>query len=133
MEVSWKPEGYHSITPYLIVNGADRLIDFLREVFDADLVDRHVDENGEVRHASCRLGDSVVELSGGSNEKFPPMRNALHVYVEDADATYVRALKAGARSLYPPQDHDYGERSGGVEDAFGNHWYIATWARKGQE
>lgn len=133
MKAPWKPEGYNSVTPYLIVNGADRLIDFLKEVFDAELIDRHADENGDVRHASCRLGDSIVELSGGLNKSFPPMRNALHVYVEDADTTYVRALKAGARSLYPPQDHDYGERSGGVEDPLGNHWYIATWAGKGQE
>lgn len=133
MAASWQPKGYYSVTPYLIVHGADHLIDFLREVFDAELVERHVDEHGDVRHAAIRLGDSVVELGGGSNEKFPPMRNALHVYVEDADATYARALQAGARSLYPPQDHDYGERSGGVEDPFGNHWYIATWAAKGQE
>lgn len=132
MTATWKPEGYRSVTPYLIVNGADRLIDFLREVFDAELLERHTDENGIVRHAACRVGDSIVELGGGSNDQFPPMRNALHVYVEDADAVYARALKAGAHSLYPPQDHDYGERSGGVEDPFGNHWYIATWTGKGQ-
>lgn len=128
---AWKREGYRSVTPYLIANEADRLIDFMKETFGAELLERHADENGVVRHASCRIGDSIVELGGSGDEKFPSMRNALHVYVEDADAAYDRAIRAGARSLYPPQDHDYGERSGGVEDPFGNHWYIATWTNNG--
>ncbi|MDG0790550.1 VOC family protein [Cohnella ginsengisoli] len=130
MEQAWKPPGFNSVNPYLIVREADRLIDFLTEAFDARLIERHTDETGAVRHAACRLGDSIVELSGGVNESFPPTRCALHVYVEDTDATYTKALNAGAKPLYPPQDHDYGERSGGVEDDFGNHWYIATFGKK---
>lgn len=126
MAKAHKPEGYSTVTPYLIASDADRLIEFLKTGFDAEELERYTRPDGSVQHAACRIGDSVVEIGGGTNEQFPPMRNALHLFVKDADEMYRRALLAGARSLYEPQNHDYGERSGGVEDPCGNHWYIAT-------
>jgi len=126
MAAPYKPQGYSTVTPYFIVAGADRFIEFLRNGFDAEELERHTRPDGSIQHAACRIGDSIIEIGGGTNEDFPPMNNAIHLFVEDADEVYNRALKAGARSLYEPQNHDYGERSGGVEDPFGNHWYIAT-------
>src|SRR5690606_21937014 len=111
---------------YLIAKGADKLIDFLKQVFDAEELERHCRPDGSIQHAACRIGDSIIEIGGGSNEEFPPMQNALHIYVKNTDDVYKQALAAGAKSLYEPQDHDYGERSCGIEDPSGNHWYIAT-------
>ena len=126
MNNHYKPEGYSTVTPYIIVAEADRFIEFVKSCFDAEELERNTRPDGSIQHAACRIGDAIIEIGGGTNQDFPPMRNALHVFVKDADEVYNRALRAGARSLYEPQDHDYGERSGGVEDPFGNHWYIAT-------
>ncbi|WP_127579434.1 VOC family protein [Paenibacillus koleovorans] len=126
MTKSYKPEGFTAVTPYFIVAGADKFIDFLKEAFDAEELERGTRPDGSIQHATCRIGDAVVELGGGTNPDFPPMKLAIHLFVPDADEVYKRALQAGARSLYEPQTHDYGERSGGVEDPFGNQWYIAT-------
>ena len=118
------PEGFHSVTPYLTVQGADRLIDFMKDVFGAEEVIRSVRPEGGIAHAAVRLGDSMIELSEFTGE-WGPSPCALHVYVQDPDAAYSRALEAGAVSLYAPADHEYGERSGGVRDHAGNNWYIA--------
>ena len=126
MTKSFKPNGYHSVNPYLITKDANRLVEFLKQAFYAEELERDERPDGTMVHVTCRIGDSMIGIGGSSNEKFPPMKNALHVYVENADEVYERALQAGAHSLYEPQDHEYGERSGGVEDPSGNHWYIAT-------
>lgn len=126
MTTSYRPQGYSTVTPYFIVAGADRFIEFLKNCFDAEELEKHTRPDGSIQHAALRIGDSIIEIGGGTNKDFPPMKSAVHLFVEDADELYNRALQAGARSLYEPQDHDYGERSGGVEDPFGNHWYIAT-------
>ncbi len=127
MTTTYKPHGYSAVTPYFIVAGAERFIEFLKDCFDAEELERHIRPDGSIQHAACRIEDSILEIGGGTNKDFPPMKNAIHLFVKDADEVYQRALKAGARSLYEPQNHDYGERSGGVEDPFGNHWYIATY------
>jgi PhnB protein len=125
MSTPYRPEGFHTVTPYLIVPDAARLIQFLVRAFDAqELVVVH-DDAGKIRHAGFRVGDSVVEL-GDANPEWKPMTAGLHVYVEDADAAYHKAIAAGATSLYEPADMPYGERSGGVMDPAGNHWYLAT-------
>ena len=125
MSTNYKPPGYSTATPYFIVSGAEQFIDFLMNVFDAEELERSTHPDGSIQHAACRIGDSIVEIGGGSNKDFPPMKLAIHLYVKDVDEVYHRALNAGARALYEPQNHDYGERSGGVEDPFGNQWYIA--------
>jgi PhnB protein len=122
------PHGYQTVTPYFTVKNAEKLIDFLGKVFDAEPLNIAKNEHGGVTHAEIRIGSTIVELSEG-NDRYPPRQNTLHVFVSDADACYKRALEAGAGSLYEPADMPYGERSGGVEDPFGNHWYIATFTR----
>lgn len=122
------PVGYQSVTPYFIVSNADQMIEFLVTAFYAEELNRHTDETGTVTHAEVRIGDSVVEISEG-NDRFPSRVNTLHVFVENTDDCFKRALDAGAETLYEPSDMPYGERSGGIVDPFGNHWYIATFTK----
>ncbi len=122
------PEGYHTITPYLVVKDAPGLIDFVKKVFDGEETFRTVGSAGGV-HAEVRVGESMLMMGGGAPELSwggKALPQALHVYVKDTDAVYQRALEAGGTSMQAPRDQDYGERSGSVRDAFGNHWYIAT-------
>ncbi|WP_372631055.1 VOC family protein [Cohnella sp.] len=121
----YAPRGYQNVTPYFTVADADKQIEFLEGVFGAEVLNRSEREDGTVGHAEVKIGESVVELSAGS-DRFPPRANTLHVFVPDTDDCYARALAAGAASLYEPADMPYGERSAGVEDPQGNHWYIAT-------
>jgi PhnB protein len=118
-------EGFHTITPYLKAPGAAALIAFLTRAFRAEELLRVPGEGGAIRHAELRIGDSVVEVSDGS-AAFPPFASAMHLYVEDADAAYARALEAGAASLHAPVDQPYGDREAGVKDPAGNSWYLAT-------
>lgn len=120
------PDGYHTVTPYLHVSGADRLIDFLKQAFEAEELNRTTGDDGRIRHAEIRLEGSILECSE-SGGPYSPMPCAIHLFVRDADKCYERAMAAGAASLYGPEDMPYGERSAGVKDPFGNHWYIATY------
>jgi PhnB protein len=124
-KISYKPDGYQSVIPYLHVNGARGLIAFMKEVFDAKEIAVYPRPDGTVGHAALRIGDSVVELADASAE-WPAMPCAMQVYVPDTDAAYHRALKAGASSLLPPTDQFYGDRTASVRDSCGNNWYIAT-------
>jgi PhnB protein len=119
------PEGYHTVTPYLMVRGAARFIDFLKDAFAAQELFRMPGPQGNVMHAEVRVGDSILMLSDASDEQ-PPTAVMLYLYVEDADAVYRRALQAGATSLAEPADQFWGDRTGAVQDPFGNRWWIAT-------
>ena len=123
--MSYKPEGYTSLTPYLIVADAAGFRDFLRNVFQATFLNETEDQ-GRIVHASARLDDAILEFSAG-NDTYRPMPMALHYYVPDIDAVHSRALAAGSTELHPPMDQPYGERSSAIRDPFGNHWYIATY------
>jgi PhnB protein len=125
MAANPRPDGYHAVTPYLVVAGAARVIDFLKQAFDAQEVMRLAAPEGRIGHAEMRIGDSLVMLAD-AHDGHPPMQAMLHVYVDDADATYRRALAAGATSVQAPTDQFYGDRSGGVKDSGGNLWWIAT-------
>ena len=94
---SHKPDGYTTVSPYLIVDGASRTIEFLRHVFGADELRRFSDPAGKVMHAEVRIDDTVVMLGDGA-DGWPPVPSHVHVYVPDVDATYKRALDAGATS-----------------------------------
>lgn len=118
------PDGYHTVTPYLMVKGVAELIDFLKEAFDAVEIERLPGPDGTVGHGEVRIGDSVVMMGEGGH--FGPMPAAIYLYVKDVDACYKRALDAGATSLMEPADQFYGDRSAGVKDAFGNIWFVAT-------
>jgi len=119
------PDGYHTITPYLCIQSAAKLIDFLKQVFDATVIERMENADGTVKHAELRIGDSMMMIAETS-EKSKPMPGAFYLYLTDADAIYKRALEAGATSLMEPQDTFYGNRESGVKDQFGNSWWIAT-------
>jgi uncharacterized glyoxalase superfamily protein PhnB len=119
-------EGFHTITQYLIVSDANRLIGFLKDVFGAVEKFRAQAPGGSaIMHAEVRIGDSMIEMAD-ANEKFPPRPAALHVYVDDVDAVFARALAKSAKSISAPVDQEYGERGGSLADEFGNHWYVAT-------
>ena len=125
MPVKPIPEGREHIIPILTVNGASKFIDFIKEAFGAEETSRFADPDATVMHAELRIGDSVI-MTSDVNDEFPAVEARLQLYVEDVDSVYQRALKAGARSLREPTDQFYGDRTGGVTDAFGNQWWLAT-------
>ena len=119
------PAGMRTLTPTLHVKGTDRLIDFIKQAFGAQELDRTHGPEGTVIHAQLGLGDAVVEL-GEAGGFVAPMPCSIHYYVEDADAVYASALRAGATTIGALSDRPYGDRAGEVADPFGNHWFIAT-------
>jgi len=119
------PEGYHTITPYLIVDGADKLIEFLKAAFGATVTMTMTQPDGKIGHTELRIGDSMLMMSEARGE-WPAMPVMLYLYVEDVDATYQKAIDAGATSIMPVKDQFYGDRSGGVKDMCGNQWFIGT-------
>src|SRR5262245_55562204 len=125
MSTSYKPEAYSTVSPYLIVDGASRTIEFLKLVFDATELRRFSDSSGRLMHAEVRSGDTVVMLADGA-DAWPPMPSYVHVYVSDVDAAYKRALAAGATSVQEPVKKDDEDKRGGVKDAGGTTWWIAT-------
>jgi PhnB protein len=118
------PEGYHSITPYLQVKGATKMIEFLKKAFGAEEI-FHVPRGEQIAHAQLKIEDSMIEVADAI-DKYQPNATAIWLHVKDADATYERALRAGAASLHEPVDQDYGDREASVKDPFGNYWYIGT-------
>lgn len=122
------PSGFRMVTPYLVAEDGNALLDFVKEVFSAEEMLRIDTPTGGV-HGELRIGDSVMMMGGGTREKkfsgtLQP--NALHVYVEDADTITEKAVAAGATLIDGVRDQEYGERSSTVRDAAGNYWYIAT-------
>ena len=127
------PAGYHSVTPYLCVDGAARAIEFYKEAFGATEVMRLEAPGGKIGHAEIKIGDSHVMLADEMPEinfRSPQARGGTSahfmIYDEDVDARVERAVAAGAKLTRPVKDQFYGDRTGGVEDPFGHHWYIAT-------
>jgi uncharacterized glyoxalase superfamily protein PhnB len=125
MAVKPIPDGHHAITPFLVVKDAAKLIDFLRQAFDAQETFRMPMPDGTIMHAEVKIGDSTL-MMGEASEQHKPMLGALYLYVNDADAVYKRALQAGATSLMEPADQFYGDRQASVKDPAGNTWWIAT-------
>jgi uncharacterized glyoxalase superfamily protein PhnB len=124
MAVKPIPEGYHTVTPFIVVKDAKRLIEFLKQAFDAET--KHVSEHGGVvMHAEVLIGNSIIMLAEGS-DKFPPVTANHYLYVPDTDVVYDKAIKAGGESIMAPADQFYGDRNAGVKDFAGNQWWIAT-------
>jgi PhnB protein len=122
---SYIPKGLNSVNVYMHPLRAEPVINFLKQAFGARELAKYASPDGVVHHAEIRVGNSVVEM-GEAHGKYQPMKSMFYLYVPDCDAVYRRALAAGATSIAEPTDHPYGDRSGGVQDAFGNQWYIAT-------
>ncbi len=119
------PEGYHSVTPYLVVRGVDRLIEFLQQGLGAVEKERHARPDGVVMHAELKVGNSMLMMGEAPDEHAAAPSN-LYLYVEDVDRTYRQALQAGGTSVREPADQFYGDRIGGVKDPSGNTWWIST-------
>ena len=133
MSKSPVPPGYHTLTPAIVVRDAAAAIDFYKRAFGAEEVDRMLGPDGSIMHAEIKIGDSLVML-GEENEQWGTrspqslggVHGSLHIYVEDADASVDRAIKAGASLRYPMEDAFWGDRYGKVTDPFGHEWGIAT-------
>lgn len=119
------PQDYHSITPNIIVKGAEKYLEFLVTAFEGKEIYRMQGANGSIGHAEVKIGNSRVML-GEATEKMKPTQGSFYLYVEDADASYKRALEYGAVSIMKPADQFYGDRHGGVKDPAGNQWWIAA-------
>jgi len=119
------PEGHHSVTPYLVVVGADKLVAFLEQAFAGKCVERIPGPNGAIAHAEVKIGDTILML-GEANERAKAYSATLHHYVTNVDETHRRAVAAGGKVLTEPTDMFYGDRTGAVIDPCGNSWYIAT-------
>ena len=125
MSAGYKPDTYNSVSPYLIVHDANRTIQFLENVFGATELRRFPGPSGRVMHAEVRIDDTVVMLADGA-DGWPPIPSHVHVYVNDVDATYKRALAAGATSVQEPIKKEDEDKRGGVQDAGGTTWWIST-------
>jgi len=119
------PEGYHSVTPYLVTSSVPQLLEFVQAAFDAEVQHRMEMPDGSIMHAEVRIGDSPV-MMGQANEGSPARPGMLYLYVEDCDAAYRKAVDAGAKPVREPADQFYGDRSGGVEDPVGNQWWFGS-------
>jgi uncharacterized glyoxalase superfamily protein PhnB len=119
------PEGFRSLTPYLIVDSAKNFLEFIRDAFGAREKFLMRDKNGAIRHAEAGIGDSIIEFAE-AGPGWSAMPAGLHHYVKNSDEVYALALKAGGTSLYEPANRDYGDREAGVRDPAGNFWFIAT-------
>jgi PhnB protein len=118
------PKGYNTVTTYLTVKGAGDVLAFMKKAFGATVSEKHVNDDGTIMHAEAKIGDTRIML--GEACQSGPMPAMLYMYVPNCDAVYKKAIKAGAKSVMPPTDQFYGDRSGGVQDKAGNQWWIAT-------
>ena len=123
---NYKPEGYNSVSPYLIVNGAERMISLLIEVFSAVPTRRFNTPDGKIMHAEIRLDDSVIMISEASDQ-YPQNNSLLHVYVQDSDQVYQRALDAGCEDMGAPKKSEGdSDKRGMFKDFAGNIWAVST-------
>ncbi len=123
---NFKPEGYNSLSPYFIVNGAQKLIDMLQQVFNTKELRRYDAPDGTIMHIEIQIDDSVI-MMGDSSEKFPANQLMVHVYVQDADETYRKAMEAGFEPEYAPREQQGDpDRRGAFKDFAGNSWSIGT-------
>ena len=127
------PEGYHSVTPYLIFSGAGDAIAFYKRALGAEEVMRMADPGGRIQHAEFKIGDSRImladehpEIQALSPKTVGGSPVSIHLYVEDVDTAVEHAVAAGAKLIRPVADQFYGDRLGGIEDPFGYRWFIAT-------
>jgi PhnB protein len=126
MAVKPIPDGYHTVTPYLTVSGATKVIEFLKQAFRAELAHEPVKRpDGTIMHAEVAIGDSRVMIADES-EMAKATPSSLYLYVPNVDSVYQQAIKAGGKTVMEPMDMFYGDRSGSVKDPSGNSWFIAT-------
>lgn len=127
------PEGYRTVTPYLTIKNAARALDFYKKAFGAQVLLNMTGPDGKLMHAEIKIGDSIVmlcdecpEMGAKSPESLKGTPTLLYLYVDNVDALFERAVKAGAKVERPVEDQFYGDRTGTVLDPFGHRWGIAT-------
>ena len=127
------PDGYHSVTPYLIIDGAARALDFYKRAFDAKELMRIPSPGDKIGHAEIKIGDSVImladehpEMDARSPSHYGGSPVSIMIYLEDVDKQFKQALAAGATELRPLTDQFYGDRSGTLRDPFGHNWHLST-------
>ena len=125
MAVNPIPQGYHSVTPYLIVREVPKLLDFLKQAFNAQEIMRLPQPDGTIMHAEVRIGDSAI-MMGEAQGEHKPMPGSIYLYVDDMDAAYKRALQAGATVQMEPANQFWGDRTAWVMDPSGHVWTVAT-------
>lgn len=126
MKSSFKPTGYNSVSPYFIVDGADKFIDLIKQIFDAKELRRYDMPDGTIVHAEIQIDDSVIML-GDSSDKFPPVSLVMHVYVPDVDETFDRAINAGCEIVERPKEREGDpDRRATFKDFAGNMWSVGT-------
>ncbi|NJO43698.1 MAG: VOC family protein [Cyanobacteria bacterium CRU_2_1] len=126
MKPQYKPANYSTVSPYLVVNDADATIDFLKRVFGAIELRKIPDESGKLMHAEVRIDDTVIMLADPAPPDWSPILSHVHIYVPDVDATYRKAIEAGAISVQEPVKKQDEDKRGGVKDRGGTTWWIAT-------
>jgi PhnB protein len=119
------PDGFHTVTPYLVVQGVDDLIAFVKKAFGATERFRHKRADGKTGHAEVTIGNSIV-MVGEASEQAQAMPAMLYLYVNNVDETYQQAIEAGGKSIMEPTDMFYGDRNGALIDPCGVQWWIAT-------
>jgi len=123
---NWKPAAYNSLSPYLVVSGAQKVIDFVQAVFGAKEVRRYDRPDGAIEHAEVRIDDSVLMLSDAT-EGYPAFPSMVHLYVSDVDQVFEKALAAGASEVESPRIHEgESDKRGMVMDPLGNTWVLST-------
>lgn len=126
MNNDFKPTGYNSVSPYFIVNGAQKLSDLLKEIFDAKELRRYDMPDGKIMHTEIQIDDSVIMLSD-SSDKYPPVPIVMHVYVPNVDEVFKKAINAGCEIIAQPKEQDGDpDRRATFKDFAGNMWSIGT-------
>ncbi|MBM3812831.1 MAG: VOC family protein [Acidimicrobiia bacterium] len=125
MAVKAIPDGFHTVTPYLCVEGVAELIEFMKKAFDAVEIERHPGPGGRIMHAQVRVGTSMI-MMGEPTPQFGAIPASMYLYVPNVDEVHKEAVAAGATSVMEVGNQFYGDRSGGVKDKHGNYWWVAT-------
>lgn len=125
------PEGFHTLTPHLVVRGADQAIDFYQKALGAQLLHKSYGPGGKVMHAALRIGDSMLMLADefpefGSQAPESPASTSIHIYLDNVDEAWQRAIAAGAKVKMPLMDQFWGDRYGQVTDPFGHSWSLGS-------
>jgi PhnB protein len=124
--MNWKPQGFTSVAPYLIVNGAQKLLDFVVQVFDAEPLRRYEDDKGKLMHAEARIDDTVIMFADAAPD-WPATTVHVHVYVSDVDAVFKKAVAAGGTVVQEPKTREGDpDKRGGVADPTGVTWWISS-------
>lgn len=126
MNKEYKPAGYNSVSPYLVVDGTQKMIDLLKVIFDAKELRKYYGPDGSIVHSEIMIDDSIIMLAD-ANKQYPPIQMLIHIYLPDVDSTYQKALKAGCESVQEPSQREGDpDKRGAFKDFNGNIWSVST-------